>query len=101
MKFGGTSVGSAAAIDQAAAIVLEQAQQWDRLAVVVSAMSGVTDALARGAHTAAAGDAHTYRTAVTELRACHYAAIDSLLPPNGERTELLATVDRFLDEFAA
>jgi aspartokinase/homoserine dehydrogenase 1 len=101
MKFGGTSVGSVEAITQAAAIVLDQARAWDRVAVVVSAMSGVTDALTRGALTASAGDEHTFRTIVTELRALHYRIVDGLLAPNGERTGLLATVDEYLDEFAA
>jgi len=35
MKFGGTSVGSAEALTQAAGIILAQAQEWDRLAVVI------------------------------------------------------------------
>jgi aspartokinase/homoserine dehydrogenase 1 len=100
MKFGGTSVGSVEAIDRAATIVLEQARAWDRVVVVVSAMSGVTDALTHGALTAAAGDTHTYRGLVTELRARHYTVVDGLLAPNGERAELLATVDEYLDEFA-
>jgi aspartate kinase len=101
MKFGGTSVGSAEALAQAAGIVLEQAQAWDRLVVVVSAMSGVTDALIQGAQTAASGDDQTYRAVVTDLRVLHYRAVDALLPPDGERTQLLATVDEYLDEYAA
>jgi aspartate kinase len=101
MKFGGTSVGSVEAINQAAGIVLEQAAAWDHLAVVVSAMSGVTDALIRGALTAAAGDSQTFRSIVTELRALHYTTVDGLLATNGERAQLLATVDEYLDEFAA
>ncbi|MCP4532440.1 MAG: aspartate kinase, partial [Delftia sp.] len=101
MKFGGTSVGSAEALTQAAGIILAQAQEWDRLAVVISAMSGVTNALTRGALTAASGDGHTYRTVVTDLRVRHYGAVDALLSPNGERAQLLATVDEHLDEFAA
>ncbi len=101
MKFGGTSVGSAEALTQAADIVLEQAQKWKRLAVIVSAMSGVTDALTQGATTAASGDGQTYRAIVTDLRARHYRAVDTLLPPDGECSQLLATVDEYLDEFAA
>jgi len=100
MKFGGTSVGSPEAHGQAADIVLEQAQNWDRLAVVVSAMAGVTDALTRGARTAAAGDDQTYRAVAADLRVRHYRAVDELLDPNGERAPLLATVDEYLDEFA-
>ena len=68
MKFGGTSVGSAQALGQAATIVQEQAGSQGELVVVVSAMSGVTDALISGARTAAAGDDQTYRATVTELR---------------------------------
>ena len=101
MKFGGTSVGSAKALVQAADIVLEQAQKWDRLAVVVSAMSGVTDALTQGALTAASSDGQTYRATVADLRIRHYRAVDTLLDPDGERAQLLATVDGYLDEFAA
>jgi aspartate kinase len=101
MKFGGTSVGSVEAIKQAADIVLNEAQAWDRLAVVVSAMSGVTDALTQGALTAASGDDQTCRAVVTELRAQHYGVVDALFAADGERTQLLAIVDGFLDEFAA
>ena len=115
MKFGGTSVGSAEAISQAADIVLEQAQEWDRLAVVVSAMSGVTDALTQGALSAESGDDRTYRAIVADLRVRHYRVVDELLRPDGstsspcsstssprpegERAQLLATVDKYLDEF--
>jgi len=114
MKFGGTSVGSTEALTQAADVVLEQGQKWDRLAVVVSAMSGVTDALTRGALTAASGDSQTYRAIVTDLRVRHYRVVDALLSPSmarsetshsgdedGKRTQLLTTVDEYLDEFAA
>ncbi|HSR30486.1 MAG TPA: aspartate kinase, monofunctional class [Anaerolineae bacterium] len=101
MKFGGTSVGGVDAIRQAADIVLEQAQTWRRLAVVVSAMSGVTDALTQGALSAVSGDDGTYRAIVADLRVRHYRVVDELLDPNGERAALLATVDESLDEFAA
>lgn len=101
MKFGGTSVGSPEALAQAALIILEQSQRWDRVVVVVSAMNGVTDALTRGAVTAAAGDDQTYRALVTDLRARHYGTVATLFSPDGERARLLAMVDEYLDEFAA
>ena len=99
MKFGGTSVGSVEAHVQAAGIVLEQVQKWDRLAIVVSAMSGVTDSLAHGARTAAAGDDQTYRAIAADLRVRHYRTVDELLSPDGERAQMLAMVDEYLDEF--
>ena len=101
MKFGGTSVGSIDALSRAADIVLEQAKEWDRLVVVVSAMSGVTDALVKGARTAAAGDDKTYRTIVSDLRVRHYRVVDELLALGDEQADLLHAVDRYLDEFAA
>ena len=100
MKFGGTSVGSAEGHSQAANIILEQIENWDRLVAVVSAMSGATDALTTGARTAASGDDRTYRAIVADLRVRHYRAVDELLDPEGERAHLLTTVDGYLDEFA-
>ena len=101
MKFGGTSVGSVEAIRQAVDIVLDESKNWDRLAVVVSAMSGVTDALTSGAITAAGGDDRTYRGIVSDLRVRHYRIVDELLDTNSERAQLLAAVDDYLDEFAS
>ncbi len=98
MKFGGTSVGNAEAISQAADIVM--AHPKDRLVVVVSAMSGVTDALIEGARTAAAGDERTYRTLVADLRVRHYRSVDTLLTADEARARLLAVVDEHLDAFA-
>jgi len=100
MKFGGTSVGGAPAVKQAAAIVQEQAQAWERLVVIVSAMRGVTDALIQGARMAASGDGQTYPALVTDLRVKHTLAVAELLSDADERTALLKTLDAYLDEFA-
>jgi aspartate kinase len=51
MKFGGTSVGSAAALKQAASIVARSAEECPTV-VVVSALSGITDALIQAAEDA-------------------------------------------------
>ncbi len=100
MKFGGTSVGGAPAVAQAAAIVQDQAQAWERLVVIVSAMRGVTDALIQGAHAAASGDGQTYPALVTDLRVRHTLAVAELLTGVEERTALLTALDAYLDEFA-
>jgi aspartate kinase len=55
MKFGGTSVGNAARVRQCAQIVSKAAQQ-DRIVVVVSAMSGVTDLIFKTIDAARQGD---------------------------------------------
>ena len=99
-KFGGTSVGSVEAISQAADLVMQQAQEWDQQVVVVSAMRGVTDALTQGALTAAMGDGQAYRAIVADLRVRHYRVVDELLDRDGERAQLLAAVDGYLDEYA-
>jgi len=56
MKFGGTSVGSVEALKKVAGIIEKQRRQGHQLAVVVSAMSGVTDKLINAAKQAEAGD---------------------------------------------
>ena len=55
MKFGGTSVGSAERIRKAAEIVAAGTRERE-IVVVVSAMSGVTNALVDAAHRSAGGD---------------------------------------------
>jgi len=101
MKFGGTSVGSPEALSQAAEIVLSNSEKWERLIVVVSAMSGVTDALAQGALTAASGDNRTYREIHSNLKTLHQNVVDALLPSGGEHAELTTILGKFLDEFTA
>ena len=56
MKFGGTSVGSAAAIQQCVHIVADALTQWPNTVVVTSAMSGVTDLLLEAITKAEKGD---------------------------------------------
>lgn len=99
MKFGGTSVGNAEAIRQACDIILEQALRWERLTVVVSAMNGVTDALIKGARTAAEGDDQTYRLLASELRDRHHQVIAELFNTESARAALHQMVDGYLDEF--
>src|SRR2546430_2853947 len=77
-KCGGAPLADAAAISHAVGIV--QAQRPEPLVVVVSAMSGVTDALLDGAARAARGDASHVRAAAEALRAQHVAAAQQLVP---------------------
>src|SRR2546430_15827833 len=77
-KCGGGSLADAAAIGHAVGIVI--AQRPEPLVVVVSAMSGVTDALLDGAARAARGDARHVRAAAEALRAQHAATARALVP---------------------
>ena len=95
MKFGGTSVGSVAAIESLAAIAREQRPARSQV-VVVSAMNGVTDMLLTGARTAAAGDRTAYPHIARQLRERHSAALAELIgPPDAVSAE----VERLIDEF--
>lgn len=104
MKFGGTSVGSAAAMRETAGLILRAREEWGRVVVVVSAMGSspvkVTDLLLRGAKSAVEGDDTTYRQLAEELREIHYQAIDGLLLPEGERQLALAENSQFLARFS-
>ncbi|MCG3120671.1 MAG: Bifunctional aspartokinase/homoserine dehydrogenase 1 [bacterium] len=99
MKFGGTSVGSAEAIAQSAEIVRAAQKEWPALAVIVSAMSGVTDMLLKGANTAANGDSETFRRLARELRAKHENAIIGLLNSSAAQQAVRDHVFSYLDEF--
>ncbi|MCU0521104.1 MAG: aspartate kinase [Anaerolineae bacterium] len=101
MKFGGTSVGGAQAIVLAADLVRQEVGNWQHIAIVVSAMRGVTDALIQGATLAAQGDDHTYRGIVSDLRVKHTLAVAELLDDPGARTSLLVAIETYLDEFAS
>jgi aspartate kinase len=99
MKFGGTSVGSAAAIEGVAAITRGQLKELDHVVVVVSAMSGVTDILLGGARVAATGKGESYRQLAATLREKHNAALAELVSDQADKTAVGAQIERMLDEF--
>lgn len=103
MKFGGTSVGSAAAMRETAGLILRAKETWGQVVVVASAMGSkpvkVTDLLLHGAHTAVTGNNETYPQVAEQLRQVHYAAIDGLLPPEGERQKILVENQQFINRF--
>ena len=79
MKFGGTSVGSPAAIARAADLVLQQVRNC-RVAVVVSAMSQVTNTLLAALEAGSSGDQDSLADSLAKLREKHQAACTELLP---------------------
>jgi aspartate kinase len=79
MKFGGTSVADAAALKNVARVVA--AQRHEAPVVVVSAMSGVTDALLSSTRIATERGAETAITSLTETFARHQRAAEQLLSP--------------------
>lgn len=79
MKFGGTSVGSAARM-RAAAVLAALERRKRPVAVVVSAMSKITDLLLDTMRHAEAGDRAGVDTNLAALRARHEDACRELLP---------------------
>lgn len=101
MKFGGTSVGSAEAIRRTAELIRQGHSRWPAVVVVLSAMNGVTDLLVRGATTAAAGDAATYRDTVQVVRRKHYQIISELLSAGDLGEQTTREIERFLSRYEA
>ena len=98
MKFGGTSVEDATAIDRVARIV--KSRMPERPFVVVSAMARVTDQLLAMADAAGQGDREQALEICRKLRERHYVAAGELLD-TGLHTELhgeLGTEFDSLDE---
>src|SRR5450631_4137014 len=88
MKFGGTSVGDADCIRRTAAIVHSAATERP-VAVVVSAMSGVTNRLIKAAKQAESGE-QDFVTLAPELRVQHLAALDTLVRDPQKRAPIAA-----------
>ncbi|MEO1645540.1 MAG: aspartate kinase, partial [Chloroflexota bacterium] len=97
MKFGGTSVGSPEAIDRVASIIAEYRADDPHIAVVVSAMSGVTDLLIQSVAKAVDGDKWGYISTSQAIRDKHEDAINMLIRPGTLRESVLEHVSTLLD----
>jgi aspartate kinase len=106
-KFGGTSVAGAERIAGVADIArdflagrLPHAKEPGRqLVIVVSAFSGVTDALIKAARSAARRDEQTFRQVAQDLRQKHWAAIETLVPFGDRQAGLRAEVEALVSGF--
>ena len=98
MKFGGTSVGDAAAIRRTAEIVRGRLPRGP--VVVVSALAGTTNALLAAAEQGAAGNLVAAIATVEQLRARHLAAVAELIGTGPDADDLAATESAHLDELA-
>ena len=98
MKFGGTSVGSAERIAQAAQLAVDTTAKGHQVVVVTSAMSKVTDALISAARRAATGDWDPKLR--QELFDRHKAVADALIgADDSRRTAVLDILRQRLDRF--
>ena len=92
-KFGGTSLADASCFRRVADIIA--ARPESHRAVVVSAMSGVTNALIRAVELAGARDADGYSRVLAELREKHQRALADLVPRR-TAAEVDAVIERDL-----
>lgn len=97
MKFGGTSVGSAVRMKVSAGIAMDAAKTRP-VAIVVSAMSKITDLLLDTMKHAEAGDRAGLEMNVAMLRRRHHDALSELLP-EVQRDEVRLQIDALVDEF--
>ncbi len=98
MKFGGTSMGSAQRIRVAAELAsTEQARR--PVAIVVSAMSKITDLLLDSLRKAEAGDQADLDQNLQQISQRHALACKELLP-EGRQEKALAELQGLVDEFA-
>ena len=95
IKFGGSSVDSAAAIQRVAGIVRGLLDR--RPVVVVSAMARTTRRLVEAAEAAAAGDRQTALSLFDEIETFHRRESHGVVPPAG-RSALDAALDPFFNE---
>jgi aspartate kinase len=94
MKFGGTSVEDANAIERVASIVRERLCQ--KPVVIVSAMARVTDKLLAMGHAAANGDLDSSKAMCAELRRRHCLTASALVP-HQHAESLLGEVESAFD----
>jgi aspartokinase/homoserine dehydrogenase 1 len=97
MKFGGTSLGSADRMRAAARLAVEESRKRP-VAVVVSAMSKITDLLLGAMRHAEAGDHAGMESNLATLRDRHRQTCFDLLPPE-RQPEVLKKIGGLIDEF--
>ena len=98
MKFGGTSVGSAERIAQAADLAVKSAREGHQVVVVTSAMSGVTNKLIAAAQNAVGGQYH--KTVSDDLHEPHRQAVHLLMPSEAaRRREALELLRQRIERF--
>jgi len=87
LKFGGTSVANAQNIKLAIEIVNKKAKEH-KLAIVVSALSGVTDMLINASKKAAEKD-ETYKHLIEEIKEKHFDTISDLVEKSSQNQLLI------------
>jgi len=96
MKFGGTSVGSVDALMNVTQIIKDAKKDWERVIVVTSAMSGVTNLLLDSAASASQGTVDTLTEAESILREKHFSVANALIKDKTLREETKAEINALI-----
>lgn len=96
MKFGGTSVGSADALKNCTQIIRDAKKDWNRVVVVTSAMSGVTNLLLDSAASASHGKIDSLSETEATLREKHFAPADTLIKDENLREKTKAEINTLI-----
>ena len=96
LKFGGTSVGSSDSIKKVIEIIADYKSENCHVAMVSSAMSGVTNKLVEMGQNASQND-ESYLTILKEIENLHFSTIKSLLKVKNQ-SHVLASVKKMLNE---
>ncbi|HEY9076726.1 MAG TPA: aspartate kinase [Anaerolineaceae bacterium] len=99
MKFGGTSVGSVAAMNNVLEIVKDASKKWNRIVLVASAFSGVTDSLLDCVARSTSGDQETVFLLAERLKERHKKTLDALVMDTGRKMLACQQVDLLIDGF--
>lgn len=95
LKFGGTSVANAQNIQLVIEIVNQKAKT-EKLAVVVSALSGITDTLIHATQKAASKD-ESYKNSIEEIKQKHFDAIGQLVD-QANQNQLLIKINNQINQ---
>ena len=96
LKFGGTSVGSSDSIKKVVDIIADYSAENTHVAMVSSAMSGVTNKLVLMGHKASQND-ESYLGLLKEIEELHFDTIKDLLKVKNQ-SHALASVKKMLNE---
>lgn len=95
LKFGGTSVANAQNISKVIEIIAKKSQE-NKLIVVVSALSGITDLLLSASNTAAKKDKN-YNEQLNLIKTKHLEVVETLLTLD-KKNDLIVILDKELEQ---
>lgn len=101
MKFGGTSVGTPEAMTQVVSNIYQSQKEWDRVVVVTSALSGVTNLLTESAERAVEGDEVFISQAERELLEKHFSIVEKLIPSAAQQAQIKQEIKHLCADFAS